>query len=102
MCRQRDVAVAGGDQAGRNVGVGRCHQLHVQAGAREGADLLGHQQRRVVRVHEPVQQHCQMLGRRGWGAEQSRREEYGDDAQCGCFLGGGTPGGLPLSRPSPE
>jgi hypothetical protein len=66
--------LAGGDQLGRVVGVGRLDQLDLEPGLGEKALLQGDDQRPVVRVDEPVEHHRKLL-RPGLGLDLSRGRE---------------------------
>ncbi len=77
LVAERGIGLAGGEQARRQVRVGGRHQRHVQPGAVEGADIAGGEQRRMVRVHEPVQDHGELLFGRGALRERGGRGQRG-------------------------
>ena len=57
-----DIGLAGGHQPRRRAGIGRGDEIDIEAVAGEVAALLGDDQRRVIRVDEPVKQHRQLVG----------------------------------------
>ena len=73
LVMQGNLGLAGGDETRRQRRIGRGHQLDIETMAGEGAALLGHHQRRVVGVDEPVEQHGQLVG----GVGRARQGEKG-------------------------
>ena len=73
-----EVGLFGGHQPRRQRRIGRRHDLDVQPCGLEGADLLGHHNRRVIGVDVPVEHQRQLFGRAGLasqsGAEQQPAE----------------------------
>ena len=80
LIRHRQVRLAGGDQLGRVVGIGRGDQLDLQALGLEKALVARHHQGGVVGVHEPVQQHGQGLG---LGPRGQGGQEHDGGGKCG-------------------
>ena len=74
LVADRDVGLAGGDQFGRVVRVGRSDDLDVQAGILEIAELVGDDDRCVIRIDEPVEQQGELLGGRS-GPRQAQAEQ---------------------------
>ena len=72
-----NVGFPGRDQLGRIVGVGRGDDLDLEARSLEIAAALGHQDRRVIRIDEPVEQQRQLLG----GVRRARKQQAGRDQQ---------------------
>ncbi len=66
-----------GHQLGRVVGVGRCHQLDLETLGGEEALLARDDQRRVVRIDEPVEQDGQPVRGQGGTACQDEAEKRG-------------------------
>ena len=75
-----EVGLFGGHQPRRQRRIGRRHDLDVQPCGLEGADLLGHHNRRVIGVDVPVEHQRQLFGRAGLasqsGAEQQPAEVF--------------------------
>jgi len=74
-----DVGLAGGDQLGRIVGVGRGDQLDIEAGIGEIAKTLRHIERRVIGIGEPVEQHHELLAGDGGGQGPQGEQESGEE-----------------------
>jgi hypothetical protein len=81
-----DLALAGGDQLRRCARIGRRDQLDIEAGTLEEAARLGDDERRVVRVDEPVEQHGELVGSLGATGDAERDGECGYDGTEHCGL----------------
>jgi len=77
---QRDVGIARGDQLGRHGRVGGGDQRDVQILGGIGADLLRHQDGRVVGIDEPVQQYGEVIARHRALHESEKAQRCGDGA----------------------
>ena len=78
-----DIGLAGGDQPRRRARIGRRDQIDVETVAGEIAALLGDDQRRMVGIDEPVEQHRQLVGglHLKWNSErQETRPRPTDDS----------------------
>ena len=75
----RDVGLAGGDQFRRVVRIRRGDDLDVQTGIGEIAELVGNDDRRVIRIDKPVEHECELLGGRSRGRQ---REAEQDGERC--------------------
>ena len=75
----RQIGLAGGHQLRRVVRIRRRDDLQVDPGLFEIALLERDEDRRVVRVHEPVEQKGERLGRRARARRQSAGRETGAD-----------------------
>ncbi len=73
----RDIGLAGGDQLGRIIGIGRRDHLDLEPVFGEIAHLLGDEERRMVRVDEPVQQQGELVVRLGARRRQQQGEPGG-------------------------
>ena len=83
LVADRDLGLAGRDQLGRIVGVGRGDDLDLEPGIGKIAQLLRDDDRRMVGIDEPVEQQRQLIGgarRSGQGepeAQNSERQTHG-------------------------
>ena len=69
-----EIGLAGGHQLGRVIGVGGRDQLDLEPLGGEEALLARHDERAVVGVDEPVQDHGELVGRRCRQARERHRE----------------------------